>query len=313
MSNRPIPLSSDLRRRLAALSSPRALWRHSALHLADLVTPQNGYHLERDLAYGALHRQRLDFYRAAKSRPGAPLLVFFYGGGWHSGEKASYRFVGQALAASGYDTAIPDYRLYPQVRFPAFMEDAAAAVGFLAQSHGHGAGRPIILMGHSAGAQIAMLLAFDRRYLGGAGVVAQEKVLAAIGLAGPYDFLPLRQERYKRVFPEESRAESQPIAFVRGGEPPVLLMAGTADRTVDPGNSKRLAARIARQGGQAELKLYPGLGHAALLGTLLVPLRRRAPTLDDILAFIETRAKAEPIVAQEGRHLSKKLQAQQRI
>ena len=133
--------------------------------------------------------------------------------------------------------AVPDYRLYPQVRFPAFIEDGAEAVArardVLARIEGRR--RPIVLMGHSAGAQIAALLALDERHLREAGLRACEAVAGMIGLAGPYDFLPLQEERYRRIFPEASRAASQPIAFADANDPPLLLVAGTADETVDSG------------------------------------------------------------------------------
>ncbi|MBZ8133316.1 alpha/beta hydrolase [Afifella sp. IM 167] len=276
-----------LKAKLATFFSPSALWQSSALRLADIVTPHSGYRRTKDIAYGPHPRQQLDFYAASQRRAGSPLIVFFYGGGWDSGEKGAYRFAAQAFAAEGYDVAIPDYRLYPQVRFPAFVEDAAEAVALLAERKDLGAGRDIVLMGHSAGAQIAMLLALDQRYLGSAGLAKEERVAAAIGLAGPYDFLPLKQERYRRVFPEESRGQSQPIRFAKAGSPPVFLAVGTGDRTVDPGNSSRLAARIRSEGGQVRLITYPGKGHAALVGSLLVPLRQGTPVLADILAFLE--------------------------
>ena len=58
------------------------------------------------------------------------MVVFFYGGSWNHGERHDYRFVGEALAARGIVTVIPDYRLYPQVRYPDFLKDNAAAVAW---------------------------------------------------------------------------------------------------------------------------------------------------------------------------------------
>jgi len=286
MSDRPKHPALALPANIAAFLSPSALWQFSALRAADLVTPHRGYRLKRDISYGPHHRHRLDFYAATRKRPGAPLIVFFYGGGWDSGEKTAYRFVAQALASEGYDVAVPDYRLYPEVHFPAFVEDGARALALIARRENLGAGRDIVLMGHSAGAQIALLLALDRSYLRHAGVADEGRIAAAIGLAGPYDFLPLKEERYRRVFPEDTRRQSQPIDFVGPASPPVFLAFGTADRTVDPGNSVRLAARIEAEGGSVRLKTYAGIGHAALIGALLAPLRRRAPLLLDILAFL---------------------------
>jgi acetyl esterase/lipase len=156
------------------------------------------------------------------------------------------------------------------------------------------AGRPIVLVGHSAGAQIAMLVALDRRYLAQAGLPVCSNVQAAIGLAGPYDFLPLEEERYKRIFPEPTRAASQPIAFANGNSPPLLLLTGDEDETVKPGNSARLAARVESEGGRAELKVYEGIGHTGIVGALARPLRGRAPVLDDIDAFLQRQQATPP-------------------
>ena len=204
---------------LAALST-LLLGGCSAADVVNLLTPRSGYSLQRDVAYAPGPRHTLDLYRPDAASPRSPLVVFLYGGGWSSGDKADYRFVGQALASRGYLTAIPDYRTYPDVRFPAFVEDAAQAVAFLAAGGATGERRPIVLVGHSAGAQIAALLAFDGRYLAAAGAPVCETIAGFAGLAGPYDFLPLKEERYKRIFPEATRPQSQPIAFVDDATPP---------------------------------------------------------------------------------------------
>lgn len=279
-----------------ALASALPLTGCSAADLVNLLTPRSGYEIRQDIAYGEGPRRTLDLYVPDQVRPGSPLVVFIYGGNWDSGAKSDYHFVGQALASRGYLTAIPDYRLYPEVRFPGFVEDAAASVAWLAERQAAEGedDRPIVLVGHSAGAQIAMLLALDRRYLAAAGAPVCSTIAAGIGLAGPYDFLPLKEERYKRIFPEPVRAASQPIAFVDGRAPPLLLAVGDADRTVDPGNTARLTARIEAEGGEATTITYPDIGHAELIGTLARPLRNRAPLLDDLDRFIQSHAGARP-------------------
>ena len=80
----------------------------------------------RDLAYGDHPRQRLDLYAPkGEARTGLPVIVFFYGGSWNSGRRQDYAWVGQALAAQWFLVAVADYRLVPEVRFPAFIEDGA--------------------------------------------------------------------------------------------------------------------------------------------------------------------------------------------
>jgi acetyl esterase/lipase len=253
------------------------------LRVLSALTSRAGYALRAGVAYGALPAQRLDVYTPDAVAAAAPVVIFFHGGGWAIGNKDEYRFVGEALATAGIIVVIPNYRLSPPAIFPDFMHDGAAAVAWAAHEF---AGHPLFLAGHSAGAHIATLLALDGRYLAGEGV-ARSAIAGAIGLSGPYDFLPLTEARYQRVFPESSRADSQPIRFVDGNAPPMLLVTGDADRTVKPGNTTRLADAIVAKGGRATVNVYPGVGH---LGTMLALARilplRGPPVRGDILAFI---------------------------
>jgi acetyl esterase/lipase len=247
------------------------------------LTPRDGYHVERDVAYGPDPRQRLDLYVPDAAPQGAPLLVFFYGGRWSAGSKETYPFVGQAFASRGYLVAVPDYRLHPQVRYPAFLEDGAAAVRALAERTGAGrGGRPLFLAGHSAGAYIAAMLALDERWLGRCPAVD-----AAVGLAGPYDFLPLEDEDVRQVFgPGPAGPSTQPVAHVDPGDPPMLLATGAGDTTVRPRNTLSLAGKLRAAGVRAETRLYERPGHVGLVAALAAPLRRRAPVLDDADAFL---------------------------
>lgn len=265
----------------------------SGAAVLNALTSRSGFEVQRSLRYAPGDRGTFDLYVPNGAGPRTPVVVFFYGGSWDSGSKALYPFVGQSLASEGYIVAIPDYRVYPAVRFPGFVEDGARAVAEierLAREGRQGVPRgphPIVLMGHSAGAEIAALLAFDERYLRAAG--ARDRLAAFIGLAGPYDFLPLKEERYKRIFPEATRAASQPIRFVDGapGEPPAFLAAGLSDTTVDPKNTRSMAARIRAVGGTVEEKLYPGLDHVGAVTSLATALPLGRPQLRaDLLDFL---------------------------
>lgn len=274
----------------AVLAPPQPARAEFAVDLLNRLTPVRGLEVVSDIAYGRGPRHRLDAYipiRAASSPP-VPVVVFFYGGGWEEGERGMYRFVAAALAARGILTLVPDYRLYPEIRFPAFMEDAAAAVAWARRfvvPHG-GDPERLFLMGHSAGAQIATLLALDERYLCAAGV-AGRCLAGVIGLAGPYDFLPLQSPTLKAIFgPEETWPSSQPIAFVTSSAPPMLLLAGHADRVVDPGNTQRLAARLRAVGARVEARLYSGLGHRVLIGGFASVLAPFLPVRRTVLRFI---------------------------
>jgi acetyl esterase/lipase len=273
---------------LPMLALTFALTACSGADLLNSLVPGDGYHVIRDLRYGDGPRRTLDLYVPEGAAPAAPNIVFFYGGGWESGSKDDFVFVGQAFASRGYVTAIPDYRVYPEARFPMFLEDAAAAVAWVRANtdQTRAAAGPVYLVGHSAGAHIAAMLTLDNTWLAEVGNKVCEAIVATAGLAGPYDFLPLRSATLKDIFgSESSRPQTQPINHVDGTAPPMLLITGTADTTVLPRNSARLAARIRNSGGIAEERSYDGIGHIELVASLAVPLHSLAPALDDIDRF----------------------------
>jgi acetyl esterase/lipase len=222
----------------------------SPVTILNNLAPRDGVRTETGIVYATGPDRRLDVYAPDPVCGQAPVVVFFYGGGWTDGDRAMYRFLGAALAKRGVMTVIPDYRLYPAVRFPAFMEDAAQAVAWTrdhAAAYG-GDPRGIFLMGHSAGGQIATLLALDTHYMRDAGI-DPALVKGVIGLSGPYDFLPLTGPTLKAIFgPEDTWPRSQPINYVTAQAPPMLLATGTADTTVLPRNTDHLADRL-RQAG----------------------------------------------------------------
>ncbi|MDR5748680.1 alpha/beta hydrolase [Caballeronia sp. LZ029] len=279
------------------LSALALLAACSAVSLVNALTPHTDYDAYPGLRYESGERHLLDVYEPkAPSGPsaGRPIVIFFYGGSWQEGERGDYRFVGEALASRGYVAVIPDYRLYPDVEFPAFMDDAAAAVSW-ARVHASAFGadpRRLFIMGHSAGAHIAMLLATDEHYLRLHGINTTN-LAGAIGLAGPYDFLPLHDPTLEAIFPSTLRDTSQPIKHITGREPPIFLGVGTADRTVDPGNTMRLARRLTAVGDQFVLQRYPAVDHAMIVGSLARPVRALAsfiavaPVLNDISEFVD--------------------------
>lgn len=244
--------------------------------------------------YGEHRLQTLDVYRPRPGSGPAPVVVFFYGGRWQGGTRREYAFVGERLAAEGLLVVLPDYRLYPEVRFPTFVEDAAAAVAWArahAAEHGGDPSR-IFVAGHSAGAHLAALLATDRRYLERVGM-RPEQLSGLIGIAGPYDFLPLEDDDLKDMFgPEGNWPQSQPVTFVDGDEPPALLLHGTDDLLVWPRNSERLKARLDAAGVEVDFRRYPDIGHVRILGALRFP--SLAPTREDVVRFVRERAAAAP-------------------
>ena len=248
----------------------------------------------RGAAYGPLARHRLDVWVPA--RPSAvplPVVVFFYGGDWVSGDRGDYGFAGRAFAAKGFVTVVADYRLVPDVRFPAFLEDGALAIKWVhdhVAAHG-GDPKRISLSGHSAGAYEAAMLALDPRYLKGVGVDPRI-IRAAALLATPADFYPFTEQRGRDALGAWPKPlETQPISFARADAPPMLLMHGTADTVVRPYNSQRLAAKLKRLGAVAELRLYPGKSHVDLVKSLSPTFRGATPALADSVAFLAAHSR----------------------
>jgi acetyl esterase/lipase len=254
--------------------------------VVNVLSPSTHYERLADNAYGSAPRQVVDVYRPVDEAADAPVVVFFYGRGWREAAKADFEFVAAALTRAGIVVLIPDYRAYPEVVFPAFVEDGAGAVAWAAENiPGVANGeRRLFLMGHSAGAQIAALLAFDERYLG----AAPPPIAGFIGLSGPYDFLPLEPGYMEKVFPEDTRPLSQPIEFVSARAPRTLLIHGTSDRRVLPEHSQRLANRLEAEGVPVTLKFYDGTGHIRVVAALAPPLQFIADTMADAIAFIES-------------------------
>jgi len=241
----------------------------------------------RDVAYGEDPRQTFDvFAPTAPAGARRPVLVLFYGGGWDSGSKDIYGWAAQALAAQGFVVALPDYRLVPEVHFPTFIQDAAAATAKVAEVAATCGGDPARLgvLGHSAGAHLAMMIALDARYL--ADIGQPDLIRAAAGLAGPYDFLPFDVPASINAFGQwPAPHQTQPLTYARADAPPLWLGHGTADVVVHDEDTILLDAKMRRLGGRSEATLYPGLNHADLIATFAPLFRRKAPVLADVSAF----------------------------
>lgn len=237
------------------------------------------YDVERGLS--------LDVYPARNAPGPAPVVVFFYGGSWQGGRREYYRFVGEALSARGVVVVIPDYRKAPEFVFPAFMHDAASATAWTLSHAAELGGDPdrVHVMGHSAGGHIAALLGTDASYLARRNVRTRQ-LAGVIGLAGPYDFLPITDPSIKQVFGAESDwPQSQPVNFVDGDEPPFLLIHGGSDKRVWPMNSEHLAARLRDHHEPVTLRIVEHTGHIGLVNGFYSP--RFSPVLEETLAWID--------------------------
>ena len=243
--------------------------------------------VKRGIVFDAEHGLKLDVF-APHAAADAPVIVFFYGGSWEEGRRRWYRYVGEALASHGIVVVIPDYRKYPDVRFPAFMADAANATkwAFVHAAEFGGDPRRVFVMGHSAGGHIAALLACDNRYLAKVDLVPRD-LAGMIGLAGAYAFLPYVDDEAE-IFGDNAkgRYNSQPINFVDGDEPPLLLLQGLDDDEVTPNNAEAMAERAQAMNGTAVLKLYPDTDHSGVLIALARGRKGKPPVMRDLLDFV---------------------------
>ncbi|HSC18813.1 MAG TPA: alpha/beta hydrolase [Rhizomicrobium sp.] len=255
--------------------------------MLNLLVPRSGYSLRADLAYGGNPRQKLDLYIPDGLNAPAPVMLFFYGGTWQSGTKDLYRALGQAFATKGIIVAVADYRLYPEVKYPEFLNDGAMALRFVHEHVAQYGGDPnrVFLGGHSAGAYIAVMLASDPEYLSDVhGDFSW--IRGVIGIAGPYDFLPLHRRDLIAIFGGPNRTETQPISYIDGKRPTMLLVAGADDVTVEPANTTRMEARLKGFGSEVETKIYPGVAHIGIILSLAPGFRGRTTLREDILRFI---------------------------
>jgi acetyl esterase/lipase len=278
-------------RTAASLLIAAVLAACSPLSAVNAISPSGASTVAQGIRYGAGERHLLDVYRPKTNAAHAPVILFFYGGNWVSGERKDYAFVGRALAARGFVVVVPDYRLYPQVGYPDFLDDAAQAAAWTERSIGQYGGDPrqVYLMGHSAGAYNAAMVALDGRWLGRYGL-RPDSLRGWIGLAGPYDFLPVQNRTTRPVFHyPDTPADSQPVSHVSASAPPALLIAAKEDSLVNPvRNTGGLATRLRAAGVPVREIYYDGVGHATLLASLSSTLHGLAPTLDAVEDFVRS-------------------------
>lgn len=294
-------LTPHRRRWLAALGLLPLLQACSPLALINATVASGTHRLLPDQGYGPDPRQRLDVYLPQPAVHGAPVVLFFYGGTWSSGRRQDYRFVGEALASRGIVALVADYRLSPQVVYPAFVQDSALALRWAwDRAEGLGASpRRVFVVGHSAGAYNAAMLALDPRWLGAVGL-SPGQLAGWAGLAGPYDFLPIGNPEAQVAFAwPHTPPDSQPLHHARrapaDATPRTLLLAARSDSLVDPvRNSAGLAQALAGQGVPVTLEMLDRVNHVTLIGAMAAPLRRLAPVLDRVAGFVSDASATRP-------------------
>ena len=270
----------------------------SSLGALNAVLPKDGATSKviKDVPYGVSDRQSLDIYIPTLANTGEealPVVVFFYGGSWSSGSKNEYGFVGSALNSKGYVAVLADYRLVPEVRYPDFVFDSANAVAWVAENIAEHGGDPdnLFIAGHSAGAYNAMMAGLAEQVYEDQNVNLPD-VAGVIGLAGPYDFLPMKWPATRAAFKgSEELDATQPVNFLTQDSPPLLLITGVDDVRVDPRHSHTMNRLATDRGARAKLHTYPDVGHAKLLLSLARPFRGWAPTLEDIHQFVKRHVR----------------------
>lgn len=297
LSRRPAVLT----RRTGLLAAALALLTGcSPTTVLNTLVSRSSYRSEPDLAYGAGPRHRLDVYHPVRAAPAPapdaarpPIVVFFYGGNWSSGDRADYRFVGESLASAGALTVIPDYRLTPEVRYPDFLHDSAAALAWVYEHAVALGGDPqrVYVMGHSAGAYNAAMLALDARWAGTPARPPRPPLAGFIGIAGPYDFLPIGIPDTQLAFnwPDTPR-DTQPVEHASANAPRTLLIAARKDDLVDPSrNTVRLGERLQAAGARVTVQLLDGVNHVTVIAAVANPLTFLAPVRGEVLRFVGLR------------------------
>ena len=271
----------------------------SPIKVLNAIVTDSTYALKANIKYGDLSRQKLDIYLPIASSKNSktnnikdnhpyPVIIFFYGGNWDSGEKENYKFVAEALASSGHIVVIPNYRVYPEVLFPELMVDPALVAKWVKTNINQYDGdvNQVFLSGHSAGAHLAVMMAVNPEYLAKVSLKPSD-FTGVIGLAGPYDFLPLGTDRLRTIFGASAQQwKSQPINFVDGKSPPMLLAVGLKDNTVWPRNSYNLAKKINANNGTVKVVEFADYGHIDMVSKLAKPLRGNGGLLKVVVDFM---------------------------
>ena len=241
-----------------------------------------------DVPYADGDHKKLDIYTPEKATGPAPVVMFIYGGGWAAGDKFEYEFVGRAFAANGYVAVIPDYRKWPEVAYPDFLDDNAQAMKWIEDNiAGYGGDRSrFFVAGHSAGAYNSVMLVLDRAFLREHDV--SMPIRAVAGISGPYNFYPFEYDEVRRAFGDAPNPEgTQPVNLVTSEAPPMLLVTGTSDPIVRRQNTQALADRLKAQGIWVTEKYYEGFGHMEPVIALGALWRWRMPVLADTLEFFQ--------------------------
>ena len=225
----------------------------------------------KNCAYGPHEQHRYDVFGATGLRH-APILVFWHGGGWTNGYKEYVSFMADAVTRLGMVLVAPTYRLAPENRLPAAFDDALAALGHVighASSFGGDPGR-LYLAGHSAGAQIAALVALRRRDVAQAGI-DPDSIRACLPISGVMDLHhpePIPGSMEERVYSMVLRDAAEdalmsPLCWTACNTVPMYLSYGEFDSERVIRANQRMAALLAQQPADCAVHMEPMLDHFA--------------------------------------------------
>jgi len=272
-----------------ALTTLLSLAGCAPVNLLNAVTPSGSFSKAEDISYGPLERQKLDIYKTDSPKAGAPAIVFIHGGSWYEGSKDIYKFLAEGFTKDGYDVLVPNYRLYPETKYPGMIEDSAKAIAFAAEQY---PGRPLVVMGHSAGAYNTLMVMLDPQYAKGAGLDVCGRVAGAVSLSAPTGIIPLDSEPFITIFPARFTGSDAPLNNVSSPTPPIFFGHGLDDKTVYPQNSQALADKIEARGGTTVIKTYAGMNHTEAVQFLSRRFDGKATLKADIVSFIDGLPKS---------------------
>lgn len=272
----------------------------AVLDTVDRVTgPETNFKRLETVRFGKHPSQKLVVIRPedAPENVDLPVVVFFHGGSWKDGDPEDYGFVGRGFASHGFVTVLAGYRLGEDGKYPAMLEDGASALAWVHANIALHDGKPdhIVLMGHSAGAYNAAMLALDDQWLA-ESLVPAASIKGVVGLAGPYDFYPFDSDSTKATFGHTAEPQTtQPVNFARESAPPFLLIHGEKDTTVKPRNSHALERQLAEAGAMVEIVTFSDMDHTAPLLQLASPWRGRTDLAERVRQFIANPQTSVPV------------------
>lgn len=197
----------------------------------------------------------------------APVLLFIHGGGWTSGDKNLYAYLGHTFAREGFATVVINYRLSPTVQHPAHIEDVARAFAWTHKNIAQYGGDPekIFVAGHSAGGHLTALLALDAKYLK-AHNLTLSAIKGAIPISGVYD-VTSSFSLYRTVFgaDPQQRQDASPLTHVAPNRPPFFVIYAEFDLPGLETQARQFASLLKQNGSEAELLEVSATDHVTII------------------------------------------------